>query len=381
MQCKRCILDNETSTFVTFDEEGVCNYCRKYDRVMANPLYSDNSKRQARLELLVDRIKEKGKGKPYDCILGLSGGVDSTYLAYLTKELGLRPLAVHFDNGWNSELAVKNIESIVSTLGIDLHTYVIDWEEFKDLQLSYIKASVIDIEVPTDYLIFAALYRMAFKKGIKHVISGNNYVTELIMPGDWNYAKFDKLNMLNIHKEFGTKKLKNFPMLGRYEKYCYDAMGYHTVYLLNLVDYEKKQIKELITNKLGWRDYGGKHFESVFTRFYQGYILPRKFNVDKRKAHLSNLICSGQITKEEALEELKQDYYPEALQNQDKEYVIKKFDLTAEEFDELMKMPPVPHSHYGSTLDHPFQFNLFRKVFDLPVKLLWKLRIFDCPYY
>ncbi len=248
--------------------------------------------------------------------------------------MDLRPLAVHLDNGWNSELAVKNIENIISKLGIDLYTLVVNWQEFKDIQLSYLKASVVDIEVVSDHAIFATMYKLAKEKNIGYIISGQNIVTEHIMPSSWLYKKMDFVNLKDIHSKFGTVKLKTYPTFD-FKKYVYysSVLQLLPFYILDYVDYNKKAVKEFISKELNWRDYGGKHYESIFTKFYQAYILPEKFKIDKRKAHLSTLICSGQMSRQEAIHELEKPIYdPEELKA-DKEYVLKKFGLTEAEFD------------------------------------------------
>lgn len=304
---------------------------------------------EKKLNEFVNRIKENGKNKPYDCLIGLSGGVDSTYVAWLVKKHGLRPLAVHLDNGWNSELAVKNIENIISKLEIDLYTLVINWEEFRDIQLAYLRASVVDIEVVSDHAIFATMYKLAKEKKIAYIISGTNIVTEHIMPPSWLYKKMDFANLKDIHDKFGKIKLKTYPVFD-FKKYVYysSILKLSPVSILNYVPYNKKEIKQLITKELEWRDYGGKHYESIFTKFYQAYILPEKFKIDKRKAHLSTLICSGQMLKEEAIEELKQPLYDPGELAQDKEYVLKKLGLSMEEFDRIMMMVPRKHEEFKS---------------------------------
>jgi len=284
--------------------------------------------------------------------MGLSGGVDSTYVAYLAKQLGLRPLAVHFDNGWNSELAVMNIENIITKLGFDLFTYVIDWNEFRDIQLAYLKASVVDIEAITDHAIFATLYRLAGEKKIKYVLSGTNVQTENTLPRSWIFNKHDHINIQSIHKAYGTLPLKTFPFSNaKVKRYYRQVLGVTSVSVINYVEYNKKKIKELIQRELGWRDYGGKHYESVWTRFYQGYILPTKFNIDKRKAHLSDLIFGGQITKEEALEELRKPIYDATQFKIDYDFVLKKLGLTEDEFNAIMQAPP--RSHYDFDYEKP----------------------------
>jgi N-acetyl sugar amidotransferase len=347
-QCSITVMDNIADPDIQFDKNGICNYYHDYKNAADKGVLAGEKGKQ-KLEELVTKIKNDGRGNAYDCLIGLSGGVDSTYVAYLVKKLGLRPLAVHLDNGWNSELAVKNIENIINKLGIDLYTLVINWEEFKDIQLSYLKASVVDIEVVSDHAIFATMYKLAKEKKISYVISGTNIVTEHIMPESWLYKKMDFANLEDIHGKYGKVKIKTYPRMD-FKKYVYYSgfLKLNAISILNYVSYNKQEVKELIKRELEWRDYGGKHYESVFTKFYQAYILPEKFKIDKRKAHLSTLICSEQITKEEALRELEKPLYlPEDLK-QDKEYVIKKFGMTEIEFDAIMKLPPGKHETFKS---------------------------------
>jgi N-acetyl sugar amidotransferase len=281
-------------------------------------------------------------------VIGLSGGVDSTYVALQARRLGLRPLAVHLDNGWNSELAVHNINEIVDRLGLVLHTHVIDWAEFRDLQRAYLKASVVDIEVLTDHAIFALLYRLAGKHGIKHILSGTNVATEYVLPPHWIFNKSDHVNIRAIHAAFGEAPLKTYPFLDlKVKKWHQMVRGVTSHSILNLMPYVKADVKKVIARELGWRDYGGKHFESVFTRFYQGVMLSEKFGIDKRKAHLTNLIYSDQITKAAALEELEKPTYDLALQAQDREFVAKKLGFTMDEFEAIMRMPMRRHEEFA----------------------------------
>ena len=311
--------------------------------------FSTLRQRASALSRIVDELKRAGKGKAYDCVLGLSGGVDSSYLAYLAVELGLRPLVVHFDNGWNSELAVSNIENLVKGLHLDLHTFVMDWPEFRDLQRAYFKASVVDLEVPTDHMILGALYRIAEQHGLKYLLSGTNVVTEAILPRRWYFSKFDLKNLRDIHAHFGTLPLRKLPALGFWQLTYYNQIrGINSISMLDLVDYNKAEAKQLLMHRFGWRDYGGKHYESVFTRFYQGYILPTKFNIDKRKAHLSTLICSGQITREDALTELEKPTYQATLQVEDKRYVAKKLGFTEDEFEMILRLPNRRHEEFAT---------------------------------
>lgn len=344
-QCSLTVMDNIADNDITFDENGVSNYYFDYKEAEKNLL--TGAMGEAKLQQLANSIKEKGNGKKYDCLIGLSGGVDSTYVAHLVKKLGLRPLAVHLDNGWNSELAVKNIENIVSKLEIDLYTLVVNWREFKDIQLSYLKASVVDIEVVSDHAIFATMYKLAKQHKIGYIISGTNIVTEHIMPPSWLYKKMDFANLNDIHNRYGSVKIKTYPYFD-FKKYLYYStlLRLTPISILNYVPYNKKEVKEFITKELDWRDYGGKHYESMFTKFYQAYILPEKFKIDKRKAHLSTLICSGQMTKNEALKELETPLYLENELKQDLEYVLKKFGLTSEDFHQIMNVPPRKHSEF-----------------------------------
>ena len=352
---------------IQFDADGVCNYCHEYDR-LHRLLVPPPDEATRLLKDKTAEIKAAGKDAPYDCILGLSGGVDSSYLAYLAKELGLRPLCIHFDNGWNSEQAVQNIAHIVNRLGFDLQTYVIDWNEFRDLQRSYFKASVIDIEALTDHAIFASIYRLAFKLNIKYLLSGSNVVTEGILPHHWTHKKSDYINIRHIHRTYGTIPLKSFPLIDKKTKDRIRRSGIETVELLNLVPYNKAEAKETLKKSLDWQDYGGKHYESIFTKFYQAYILPVKFKVDKRKAHLSTLICSGQIDRDQALRELEAPLYdPEQLRS-DKTYVLKKLGFTEEEFDRIMQEPPVPHQAFE--IEGPI-FNYYPIL--KPLRPLWHL--------
>jgi len=348
-----------TSALIKFDEKGVCNFCKEYQSIAKKTVLRDRDLRYKIFQEDVDIIMADGKNKPYDCILGLSGGIDSSYMALVAKDYGLRPLVVHFDNGWNSELAVKNIENIVNILGFELFTYVINWEEFKDIQIAYFKASVVDIEVPTDQLIFAALYKIAKEKNIKYILSGSNVRTESIMPADWCfYGKLDATNFDNIHKKFGKLKLKNLPRLGANQKMIYESLyGIQTITFFDKLDFNYKEVRERLVKEVNYVPYQYKHYESVFTRFYQGYILPKKFNIDKRKAHLSSLICSDQIKREDALVELNNPTYPLDQQAADKEYILKKWEMSEVEFEEIMMQPRIEHEVYGHD-----EVNLWSKI-------------------
>jgi len=344
--CTKLVIDTSDPD-VTFDDNGVSNYWHDYQEFIARQ--PDAEAKAAMLKAAVARLRAYGKGRKYDCILGLSGGVDSSYLAWLAANLGLRPLIVHFDNGWNSELAVANIEQICRKLDLPLHTFVMNWPEFRDLQRAFFKASVLDLEIPTDHMIFGALYKVARQNGIRFILSGNNFSTEWLLPREWYYRKFDLVSIKGIHRRYGELPMKHLPALGLRQAAWYQ-MRYRMqeIKLLDLIDYRKQEAKALLMSELGWRDYGGKHYESIFTRFYQSYILPRKFGIDKRKAHLSSLILSGQMTREQALAELQQPTYDPQLQEGDKAYVAKKLGFTAAEFEELLTMPARRHEEFGT---------------------------------
>lgn len=338
-ECVRCIMSERSDKSITFDKNGVCNHCLRYDELVESRVFS-GQKGQQKLNELVAKIKKSGKGKKYDCIVGVSGGVDSTYVAYLSKKLGLRPLAIHFDNGWNSNLAVVNIEKTLSLLDIHLDTYVIDWDEFKDLQLSFLRASVPDGEIPTDHGIDAVLWQKAAQHGIKYILSGMNFATESLSVPDWAYGHSDWRYIKDIHKKFGHVKLKTFPHFGFF-RLGYDNIIRRTriVSLLNYVDYNKSEAMALLQRELGWTYYGGKHYESIYTRFFQGYVLPNKFSIDKRVGHCSDLINSDQMTREEALDEVSKPGYDPDLLRTDMDFVKKKLNLNDEEWEVIMAAP------------------------------------------
>lgn len=351
--CTRCVMDT-TDPDIEFDENGECNHCRNYNKIVNNHVYT-GQEGERKLSEIVDEIKKRGRGQKYDCIIGLSGGVDSTYVAYITKKLGLRPLAITLDNGWDSEIAKNNVKNIVDKLDLDLYTYVINWNEVKDLQLAYLEASVVNIEAITDHAIRATLYNTAHDRGINYILGGTNIVTEGIMPNNWRYNTNDLVNLVSIHNQYGKVKLESFPTLGlRKLLYYQQIKDIKYISILNYTHYVKDDVKRLIARELDWKDYGAKHFESIFTRFYQAYILPRKFNIDKRKAHLSALICSGQITREEALDELRKDPYTEEGLKEDKEYVLSKLGLTNGDFDELMNIPIKSNLDYKTDIEWKF---------------------------
>lgn len=365
--CNRCVMDT-TASNIQFDAEGICNYCNAYFDQQKKTLRNEKE-----LDEIVAKIKEEGKRKKYDCIIGVSGGVDSTYVAYYVKKLGLRPLAVHLDNGWDSELAVGNIERTLNKLGIDLYTHVINWNEFKDLQLSFLKASIPGMEIPSDHAIFALLNKTAQKNDIRYIINGSNFRMEYIMDPNWSeyVGQMDWLLIKNIHRQFGTSKTKTFPRMSRKDIYYTRLVRKHKVInLLDYINFSKDAAMKVIQDELGWIYYGGKHYESIYTRFTQAYIQPRKFNIDKRKAHFSNVICMGEMTRDEALEKLKEDAYPNIeMREQDLEYFKKKLGLTDEAFDEIMHTPTKSYMDYKGYFNHPLYSQINKIAMNIHFKL------------
>jgi N-acetyl sugar amidotransferase len=331
---------------ITFDAEGNCCYCtdffaRKAQNIRRGP------EAERELQAMVRTIQSSTKSSDYDCVLGISGGTDSCYAAYVAKSVGLRPLAVHLDNGWNSDIAVKNIRRVTSKLGIDYQSYVLDWEEFKDLQLAFLRASVTEIETPTDIAIPAALHRVAAEHGVKYILSGGNTATEGILPKAFHYNAKDTRYLRAIHRRFGTRSIKTFPTFGFLTEAYYKLVkGIRFFYLLDCVPYDKKEANALLREKFGWQDYGGKHFESKITGFVQSYVFPTKFGLDYRRPTLSTQICVGSVQREEALEELKKLPYDAAKLPADKEYIAKKFGITLAELEAILAEPAKTYRDY-----------------------------------
>lgn len=345
--CSFCVMDS-TNPFIEFDDNGQCNCCR--DAIARRPHeWWPGRDGDARMEQMALILKSQGRGKPYDAMIGLSGGIDSAYLAHLAvRKLGLRVLAVHVDGGWNSEPAVRNIETMVRQLDIDLHTYVVEWEEMRDLQMAFLKASVLNQDIPQDHAFFSTLYRKAAEFGLRYFLSGVNFSSENVVPPLWGHPSMDGKHAQAIHKRFGTIPLKTFPFMGLVEFLWITRVRKHlTVYRpLNYLNYDKELARAELASEYGWRDYGGKHCESRFTKFYQEIYLPRKFGFDKRRLHLSSLIVSGQMTRDQALAEL---YHPISMPDQirrDLRFVAKKLGISGEELEGLIEMPGVDHLMY-----------------------------------
>lgn len=337
--CTRCVMDT-TDPEITFDEQGVCNHCREFD-ARARREWFPNEEGRRRWEAIAQQIKASGKGQEYDCILGLSGGVDSSYLAIKVREWGLRPLVMHVDAGWNSELAVANIEAIVKHCDYDLHTHVVDWEEMRDLQLAYLRAAVANQDVPQDHIFFASLYHFATKNNIRYILSGGNLATEGIFPSAWHGSAMDAINLKAIHRQYGSMKLRNYKTISFLECYVWYPFikKMRTIRPLNDMAYDKEQALRELQETVGYKPYPRKHGESVFTKLFQNYYLPNKFGMDKRRPHLSSLIVSGQMKREDALGKLQEPLYnPDELEI-DITYFCKKLRISRQEFDTLMNAP------------------------------------------
>ena len=353
--CTNCVMDT-TDSQISFDERGVCDHCRTF-RSHTLPAWDTGERGRRELDRMVERIKAEGKGKDFDCIMGMSGGIDSSYLTHIAKvELGLRPLVFHVDAGWNSQQAVNNIEKLVDGLGLDLYTEVIDWEEMRDLQLAYFKAGVPHLDVPQDHAFFATMYNFAAKYGIKTILTGANISTECVRnPTEWMYFASDVRQLLDIHGRFGTRPIKNFPLSNilRHKVWLRYGRGIKVLRPLNHVPYEKEAAMDLLVAKYGWQRYPQKHFESRFTRFYEGYWLPRRFGYDTRKVQYSSLILTAQMTRDEAIERLKGPAHDEATIAQDFEYVATKLGIPVSELQGYFDAPKHTYRDYRNQ-EHTF---------------------------
>jgi N-acetyl sugar amidotransferase len=353
--CKRCVMDTSDPQ-ISFDERGYCNHCLNVETVVIPNEWFFRNELQG-LDLILKKIKKDGEGKPYDCLIGLSGGVDSSYLAYLVvKKFGLRPLAVHVDAGWNSETAVHNIEMLVRKLNLDLYTEVIDWEEVQDLQRAYIRAGVANQDVPQDHAFFTILYQKTHEYNIKYFLSGGNCATESILPTSWGYNAMDATNIKSIHSLYGQQPLKTYPLLTFFKRYFYYRFvsKINIIRPLNYIPYNRDEAIKVLEKEMGWKNYGDKHHESRWTRWFQSHYLPSRFGFDKRKAHLSSMVMSGEITRKEALDKLKQPLYDENTLRIDEEFIIKKLNMEKHEFYECL------HQKRRSYADFKNQENVFK---------------------
>lgn len=348
--CTRCVMDNSDSKII-FDNDGVCDHCLTFDRDV-QPRWHTDERGRREIEQIAERIKREGRNKNFDCIIGMSGGIDSSYLTYIAKEmLGLRPLVFHVDAGWNSQVAVNNIEKLVEGLGLDLFTEVIDWEEMRDLQLAFFKSGVPHIDTPQDHAFFATMYNFAEKHGVKYILTGGNYSTECVRnPIEWMYYQSDSIQLLDIHRQFGTRPLVKFPITSilRHKVYLRWIKRIRVVRPLDCVPYTKAEAMRLLQERFGWQPYPQKHFESRFTRFYESYWLPKKFGFDTRLVQYSSLILTGQMSRDEAVERLKLPAYDPATINGEFEYIATKLGISVDDLQGHLDAPNRSYLDYRS---------------------------------
>ena len=344
--CTKCVMD-QSDPAITFDHEGVCHYCRDYEASI-KPFYEDADGRQRALNDKIAQIKASSPKSDYNCIIGLSGGVDSSYLALKVHEWGLRPLVVHVDAGWNSAEAVQNIGAIIDHCGFELHTHVVDWEEIKELQKAYLRSGVPHQDVPQDHIFASVLYNFAINNGIKYVLSGGNTATEFVLPSSWQWSAMDAINLHAINRRFGGKKLRRY-LTTSYFQYYFTFPFIHrleTFRPLNYIDYNKGEAEQQLVRQVGYRKYKRKHGESVFTKFFQNHYLPERYGYDKRIAHLSSMILSGQITREEALTSLAEPLYEGSDLRKDMRFIADKLDISVDELEAMFALPKRNHDEF-----------------------------------
>lgn len=342
---------DQSDSRITFDDHGVCDHCHTFDRHIM-PNWHTDERGERELSALVEKIQLSGRGNGFDCIIGMSGGIDSSYLTYIAKEkFGLRPLVFHVDAGWNSQEAVNNIEKLVDKLGLDLYTEVIDWQEMRDLQLAFFKSGVPHVDAPQDHSFFATMYKFAERHKVKYILTGANLSTECIRnPIEWMYYQSDSVQLRDIHRKFGTRPLVNFPVTSilRHKIYLPYIKGIRVERPLNFIPYIKQDAIKLLIEKFGWQPYPQKHFESRFTKFYEGYWLPKRFGYDTRRVQFSSLIVTGQMTRDEALAKLATPSYDESSIAHDFEYVATKLGISVSELQGYMDAPKKTHRDYAS---------------------------------
>ncbi len=372
-RCKKCIMDT-SDTKITFNELGICNHCLKFDEVSKLNWFPD-SRGEILLKKIIKNIKTTSRNNRYDCILGLSGGLDSTYLALKSYELGLNPLVMHVDAGWNSELAVKNIESLVKYCGFNLHTHVVYWNDIKNLHLAYLKAGVPNQDVPQDHIFTSSIYHFAVKNNIKYILSGGNLASEGIFPQGWQGSNLDAKSLHSIYKKYGTKKLKEYKTLSIFDYYFWYPFikGLRTIRPLNYMEYNKEKALKELQEKINYKEYPRKHGESIFTKFFQNYYLPKRFGIDKRLPHLSSLIVSEQITRKEALEILKEDLYEKNELKKDKEYIAKKLGIDQIYLENLINLPKKSFDDFPNNKDIVRIIKFLQKRFKMIFKKTLKI--------
>jgi N-acetyl sugar amidotransferase len=362
--CTRCVMDTSDEDIV-FDEHGVCNHCKDFEAILQQPRF-DKEHAEKNLAAMLEHIKARGKGKKYDCVMGISGGVDSCYAVYLCHSWGLRPLVMHMDNGWNSEIAVQNIKNLVNKLGVDYVSYVLDWNEFRDIQLAFLRSNIVDLEMPTDLAIPATWFITAAKNDVQSIVSGGNYSSEGILPLTWGYhVKKDIKLYKHIVRKYGKTRNKKVPYIGLWQEFYYKFFKKIKIfYPLNLVEYNKDEAREFLKKEFGWLDYGGKHHESKITGFWQGYAMPTKFNMDYRRATLAAQIVKKQVTRDEALVQLETLPYDQTKVDQDMAYIAKKYGISVEEIKQILKAEPKTYKDFPNqkaTID--FVHQVYRKLF------------------
>lgn len=362
--CVNCVMDTSDQN-IRFDNKGLCNHCNEFFQTNKNNTFHQDEFTHE-LAIILEKIKAEGAGQQYDCILGVSGGIDSSYALIKAVEFGLRPLAVHLDSGWDSEVAVNNINNILSLLGVDLYTHVVNWEEMKDLQLAFFKASIANCDTPQDHAIISLLYKVASEHKIKYIVYGGNQATESVLPkNSWGYSARDLRHIKDIHRKFGKLKLSTYPTTSLFQEFNYRFIKQLKYFrILNYIDYNKEIAKNILMEKFGWRDYGGKHHESVLTRFFQAHYLPVKFGYDKRRAHFSSMILSGQMSRDQAIDLMTQNPVPPKLLLEDKLYVAKKLGLTLTEFDDILAQPNTMFTDFANNylfIKTYITLNKFRK--------------------
>lgn len=360
--CTRCVMD-ESDKNIHFDENGICNYCNNAEKLL-NTRWFPNELGESKLKTLITQIKKSGEGDNYDCVIGLSGGVDSSYLLHLaTKVWGLRVLAVHVNAGWNSETAESNIEKLVNALNVDLYTYVVDWEEMRNLQLAYLKSGVTNQDIPQDHVFFAQLYKRAASERIQFILTGHNLATESIMPSSWGYNAMDSKQLKYIYKKFGNGNLNSYTTISLFERiYLTLVLKQKVAKPLDFIKYDKEKSKEFLKVEYNWQDYGVKHGESIFTRFYQNYWLPERYGLDKRRPHLSSMILTGFLSRTAALKILEEPLYDAHLLKLDKEYICNKLEISENEFNSFIKSEKVDHSDYPSS---EYFINFLLKIYNI----------------